>query len=268
MLSIFPRVAATNAIKSIGIRSMVTTVSWTDMGNSKNEFVSFVSSAIKNPSGLHAGELNKYLNKCFVDNDSDYDGLVSYDGFNSLIEEAAVAPRRFGFAPSTRETYDSKEEFQTARKSLFNELCAGKDRISYESWVAWANAHIVGKELGLSANKEPRWERSKADFVSFVKGVASDHSKHCNRSSTSTQYKEFYLLINNHFLESDSNNDGVVSERGFATLVGLSNTFAQRFGFDWFSSVDFGDVAWDGKVTFKGWFDFCVGVLSENAKAL
>jgi hypothetical protein len=247
---------------------MATTVSWTSMGSSKNEFVHFVNAAVSEPSGLHASELNKYLNKCFIDNDSDYDGLVSYDGFNNLIHDAALAPRRFGFAPSTRETYSSKEEFTTARKALFNELCGGKERITYESWVGWAKAHIISKDVGLLEHREPRWERSKTDFVSFVKGVASDHSNNCKRSSTSTQYKEFYMLMNEYFVESDSNNDGVVSERGFGNLVSLADTFAHRFGYNWFSGVNFGDVAVDGKVTFKAWFDFSVGVLLDNAKAL
>merc|ERR1719397_1131070 len=132
MLSMFSRASVSNVFKSIGIRSMATTVSWTSMGSSKNEFVHFVNAAVSEPSGLHASELNKYLNKCFIDNDSDYDGLVSYDGFNNLIHDAALAPRRFGFAPSTSETYSSKEEFTTARKALFNELCGGKERITIE----------------------------------------------------------------------------------------------------------------------------------------
>jgi hypothetical protein len=264
----FSRVATTNVIKSIGIRSMATTISWTDMGKSKHDFVHFVNGAVSNPSGPHAGELNKYLNKCFVDNDSDYDGLVSFSGFNNLIHEAATAPRRFGFAPHTRETYKTKEDFTTARKALFSELCGGGERVPLEAWVSWANAHIVSKDVGLLEHREARWERSKADFVAFVKGVASDHSNHCKRSSTSTQYKEFYLLINNHFLEADHNNDGFVSATGFGTLASLADTFASRFGYDWFSGVDFADVAVEGRVTCKGWFDFSVGVLLDNARAL
>jgi len=264
----FPRVAVTNVFKSIGIRSMATSISWTSMGNSKNEFVSFVNAAVSDPSGLHPTELNKYLNKCFIDNDSDYDGLVSYSGFNNLIHEAAIAPRRFGFAPHTRETYSSKEEFTNERTALFKELCGGGERVPLEAWVAWANAHIISKDVGLVEHREPRWERSKADFDSFVKGVAADHSNHCKRSSTSTQYKEFYMLVNGQFLEADGNNDGVVSEAGFPTLAGLANTFASRFGYDWFSGVKFSDVAVDGKITFKGWFDFSVGVLLDNARAL
>jgi len=267
----FSRVAATNVfqgIKSIGIRSMATTVSWTSMGNSKNDFVSFVNSAVKDPSGLYADELNAYLNKCFVDNDSDYDGLVSYDGLNDLIHEAAIAPRRYGFAPSTRETYASKEEFDTERRALYDELRGGEERITYESWIAWANEHIIGKAVQLEEHSESRWVRSKEDFDSFVKGVAKDYSNHCKRSSTSTQYKEFYMLVNGHFIKADSNNDGVVSERGFGTLVGYANEFASRFGYDWFSAVNFADVAVDGKVTFKGWFDYSVGVLLNKAGGL
>jgi len=267
----FSRVAATNVfqgIKSIGIRSMATTVSWTSMGKSKHDFVHFVNSAVSEPSGVYGKELNKYLNKCFVDNDSDYDGLVSYGGLNNLIHEAAIAPRRFGFAPHTREIYSSKEEYTAARKALFNELRGDKERVSYEAWIGWANKHIVGKDVGLEEHRQGRWERTKEDFISFVKGVASDHSNHCKRSSTSTQYKEFYMLMNEYFVEADSNNDGYVSEKGFATLQSLANEFAGRFGYDWYSAVNYADVAEGGKVTFKGWFDYSVGVLISKARGL
>jgi len=267
----FSRVAATNVfqgIKSIGIRSMATTVSWTSMGNSKNDFVHFVNSAVKDPSGLYANELNAYLNKCFVDNDSDYDGLVSYDGLNNLIHEAAIAPRRYGFAPSTRETYKSKEEYETARKALYDELRGSEERVSYESWIGWAKNHIAGKAVGLEEHREPRWTRNKADFDSFVTGVARDHSNHCKRSSTSTQYKEFYMLMNEYFVEADTNNDGYVSEKSFPILIGLANDFASRFGYDWFNGVKYSDVSYNGPINHKGWFDYSVGVILEKSKYL
>jgi len=263
------RMATSNTLRSIGIRSMATTTSWTDMANSKTDFVKFVNAAATNPSGPHSSELTSFLTKCFVDCDSDYDGLVSFRGFNNMIDEAAAAPRRFGFAPHTRELYDSKEAFDEARTSLFDELAGENSRVGLESWIAWSREHIVGKVgSGLETHNDCRWERSEADFVSFFKGVAAESSSHCKRSSSSTQYKEFYMLLNGHFLEADSNNDGVVSSKGFGTLVSRANDICARFGYDWFSNVRFSDVAVDGKVTFKNWLDYAVKVVVGKANAL
>merc|ERR550525_1797 len=107
------------------------------MKHSKDEFVHFVNKAAMDKSSPEREYLAKYLNQCFVDNDTDYDGLVSYRGFNAMIAEAAVAPRRFGFAPHTREMYVSKEDYDTARIELFNSMKNSSGRITLEAWTGW-----------------------------------------------------------------------------------------------------------------------------------
>merc|ERR1719336_2193498 len=103
------------------------------MKESKVDFVKFVNAAMHDRRGPEARELFKYLNKCFIDNDTDYDGLVSLRGFNAMIAEAAVAPRRFGFAPHTREMYSSAEELDAARKELFDTMKDETGRIPQEN---------------------------------------------------------------------------------------------------------------------------------------
>jgi len=164
------------------------------MGKSKHDFVNFVKAASDDITSPQGSELYKYLMKCFVDADTDYDGLVGKKGFNNMIHEAALAPRRFGFAPHTREMYSSLEEFETARISLYNELAGDAGGITFESWYAWSVKHIAGKNSHLVSHSDARWERSKEDFISFYKGVASEGSALNAKSSSSTQYKEFYIL--------------------------------------------------------------------------
>jgi hypothetical protein len=260
------RFVASN-IKSIGARSFATNVSWTDMAQSKSAFVNFVNSAVANKSGPEAGEMYQYLTKCFVDNDSDYDGLVSYKGFNNMIHESALAPRRFGFAPHTREMYASQEEFESERKALFNQLSGGEERIPFEAWIGWSQAHIVTKATQLEVHADARWERSSADFVSFFQGVVAESSSNCKRSSSSTQFKEYYMLLNQHFVAADANNAGFVDAAGFPELVAQSHAIAHRFGYDWYSGVSFNDVAVAGKVTFKGWLDFSLKLVAEKVAA-
>jgi len=257
---------AVSSVKSIGVRSFATGVSWTDMCKSKTNFVHFVNEAVNNPDGPEASEMYKFLTKCFVDNDSDYDGLVSYKGFNNMIQQAALAPRRFGFAPHTRELYESLEEFSTEREGLFKTLdTGGVGRITLESWLAWANAHIVQKAAGLEVHSGTRWERSVEDFTSFFQGVSKESSSHCTKSSTSTQYKEFYIMANNDFVACDANGDGLLDEASFNQLLRISRSYCNRFAGDWYANTKFADLAEGGKVSWLTWFEHNLAVVKANA---
>jgi len=258
------------SVRSIGVRSY-TVSCWTDMGKSKFDFVQFVKAAASDPSSVEASEMNKYLVKCFVDNDSDYDGLVSKKGMNNMIHDAALPPRRFGFAPHTREMYNSLEEFETERDALFTKLCDGGQRITLSSWLAWSNEHIMGKASGLVPQTESRWERSEADFLAFYQGVASESSSNCKRSSSSTQYKEFYMLSLGQFCAADSDNVGSLNESQFNGLVEAAAKIPGRFGHNWYANVSFSSVAVGGKVTWDGWFaynrDLVVSAVAAQASS-
>merc|ERR1719219_1107384 len=183
------------------------------MKESKVDFVKFVNAAALDPKSHEAKEMYKYLNKCFVDNDTDYDGLVSLRGFNSMVAEAAVAPRRFGFAPHTREMYKSAEEYETARLELFNSMKDASGRVPQENWVRWAMAHIQEKVgSGLEEHELPRWERSKEECLSFFEGVTKERSTHNKKSSSSTQYKEFYMLLNDMFIAADTSGTALLDK--------------------------------------------------------
>lgn len=236
------------------------------MKESKVDFVKFVNAATLDRKSVEAKELYKYLNKCFVDNDTDYDGLVSLRGFNAMIAEAAVAPRRFGFAPHTREMYNSAEEYEKARLDLFNTMKNESGRVPQENWIKWALAHIdekVGK--GLEEHELPRWERSKEECMDFFKGVTMEKSSHNKKSSSSTQFKEFYMALNDQFVLADSSGTGMLNETDYMKLMTKTSWMSKRFGMDWFASCKFADAAKDGKVTWKGYFDQCLSVVEKNA---
>jgi len=258
-----------SSVRSIGVRSFATNVSWTDMLTSKNAFVGFVNATVNNPSGPEAAEMHKFLVKCFIDNDSDYDGLVSYKGFNNMVQQAALAPRRFGFAPHTRELYSTQEEFEAERKALFKSLGKGEERITLESWLEWANAHIRAKDVDLEEHTTSRWSRSKADFISFIKGVVKDSSSNCKKSSSSTQYKEFYILTNRMFVACDSGHTGLLNKAEFENLVHRAQSIPKRFGYtDWYCNSDFEKLAVNGTVSWMTFFNHSLSIVKSKAGSL
>lgn len=238
------------------------------MGKSKHDFVHFVNAAVSNPKGVEALELHKFLNKVFIDNDYDYDGLVGRVGFDQMVKEAAHAPRRFGFAPHSSEMYDSAEAEEAAHASLFETLSAGGDGISFESWYKWSLDHIISKDHDLVEHHEARWERSAADFASFMQGVAAESSNHCLKSRSSTQYKEFYLLNNQHFIAADTENLGYLCEAGFDRMLELAAEVPHRFDHEWYTGVHFSDVAKAGRVSWDGWLAFNTKLVTDKVASL
>merc|ERR1719219_258808 len=210
------------------------------MKESKVDFVKFVNAAMLDRKSLEARELFKYLNKCFVDNDTDYDGLVSLRGFNAMVAEAAVAPRRFGFAPHTREMYSSAEEYETARTELFNSMKDSSGRVPQENWVKWAVKHVEEKVgQGLEEHELPRWERSLDECVAFFKGVTKEKSSHNKKSSSSTQFKEFYMHLNDMFVEADKSGSAMLDCADYEKLLVKTSWMTKRFGMDWFKDCKF-----------------------------
>ena len=67
-------------------------------------------------------ELYMFLLKCFTEADNEGTGKIGPDKFDALVDIAAVAPRRFGFAPSAAETVMSVAEKLAARKAMFDKM--------------------------------------------------------------------------------------------------------------------------------------------------
>lgn len=264
---VFARVARPAArVQQRGFALMRGQVSYQQMKESKVDFVKFVNAAMQDKKGPESRELFKYLNKCFIDNDTDYDGLVSLRGFNAMVAEAAVAPRRFGFAPHTREMYKSAEEYEAARLELFNSMKDASGRVPQENWVKWAMAHIdekVGK--GLEEHELPRWERSQNECLSFFQGVKKEKSSHNMKSSSSTQFKEFYMVLNDLFVEADKSGTALLDKASYEKLMTKTGWMTKRFGMDWFGNCTFDDVAKNGKVSWKGYYEQCLAVVNKNA---
>jgi len=253
---------------SFTAKRALTVVSWTDMGTSKHDFIHFIKEAMASEQSAQAKELHKYLVKCFLDADSDYDGLVTYKGFNKMIAQAAAVPRRFGFAPHTREMYATKEEFEAARTGLYNQLSGAEGKVTLENWIGWAKPHIVAKAADLEDNRYARWERSAEDFARFYQGVAKAGSTHNKKTSDSTQLKEFYVLNSQQFLEADVHHRGWLDKAEFDNLIKVHDALKARFGHSWYDGVTFEKVAVGGKVTWDNWFVAHMKLVVEKSAGL
>jgi len=251
-------------------KMMATDLSITDMKKSKHNFVSFVNKAALKDKSYEKKELYNFLVECFVDNDTDYDGQVSFNGFNSMVAEAATAPRRFGFAPHTREMYNSKEDYEAERMKLFNTLRGTNERIPLEGWLTWAQAHIKEKVGdGLEEHQEARWERSKADYISFLKGVMTAKSTHNAKSSTSTQMKEHYMNSVRQFTDADVSCCGKLNQAQFSGLMTACAKVPAKHGITLYNDVNFKDVSSDGSmVSMKDFLDWKVSYLQTKVATL
>jgi len=262
----FVRRSMPSASRMFATQMQMEPMTVSDMKQSKHQFVKFVNKAAMDTKSQEHQELYSFLVECFVDNDTDYDGQVSFNGFNSMIAEAATAPRRFGFAPHTRELYDTKEAYEAERQALFDQLRGSNERIKLEGWLTWAKAHIQQKVGdGLEEHDEARWERSKEDYISFLKGVMQAKSSHSAKSSTSTQMKEHYMNSVRQFMAADTACNGKLDEAQFKTLITACKKIPLKHGLDLYGDVQFKDVSGNGMfVSMKDFLDYKFNYLQQK----
>jgi hypothetical protein len=111
----------------------------------KEDFIAFMKKAVDNTTSEYR-DLYFFLLKCFVDADRNHEGAVNPKQFDTMIEVAAAAPRRFGLAPESREMYKSEADRLSKRAGHFYTMNVRRDgRISFDEWLAYAMNHIAGK---------------------------------------------------------------------------------------------------------------------------
>lgn len=236
-----------------------------DMKSSKKDFVKFVNNAVLKKDSHESQLMYEYLCQCFTDNDTDYDGQVSFRGFNSMIAEAAAAPRRFGFAPHTREMYSSKEDYEKDRHNLYNELRGTNERVTLEQWLGWASHHIGEKVgSGLKEHAEDKWNRSKQDYIDFVKGVMKEKSSHNPKSSSSTQMKEHYLNTVRQFKMADTKMNGKLDKSQFEELKKICAAVPAKHGIKLFMEWKMSDLTPENFVTMKDFMQYKMKYLKKE----
>merc|ERR1712050_139873 len=106
----------------------------------------FVRNAAVSKATDEYRELYHFLLQCFLEADTDFDGLVGPDRFDFMIERAAALPRKFGYAPTEAESYPTPEHRRQARVAEFRNInTSGEGAIAFDEWLEWSYNHIRGK---------------------------------------------------------------------------------------------------------------------------
>mmetsp|Transcript_73140 Transcript_73140/g.202847 ORF Transcript_73140/g.202847 Transcript_73140/m.202847 type:complete len:283 (+) Transcript_73140:106-954(+) len=114
--------------------------------DTKEHFKNFVVEACRSRKNPEYKELYELLLNTFVQADKDGDGLVNVHEFDRMVEIAGAAPRKFGFAPSTKKMFKSVEERVAARTKMFKSMDEDNSgTISFEEWLNFTYKHICEK---------------------------------------------------------------------------------------------------------------------------
>jgi len=119
-----------------------------------DQFVAFCELAVNDAHSEEYKSLYEHLFKVFVESDVEEAGIVHWQNFERLIEDAAKAPRDAGLAPSTAEAYTTEAQKLAARKAEWDAIeVRGTGGITFEEFLQWALKHIAEKVRDYRAGK-------------------------------------------------------------------------------------------------------------------
>ena len=194
------------------------------MEKTREEFANLVRTAINDRKSTAYQELYRFLVDCFVRADTNRDGKLYLEMFDSLIEEAAALPRLYGYAPKSEDMFPSPALRKAARARMFNTM--DRDRNGYitlEEWIRFAIKHIEGKlpqipKDYLSASEETV---SKEEFVDFIKMAVNKGTP---------EYTELYFFLLKTFQAGDVNKVGAIDDVAFDIMIETAAAAPRRYG--------------------------------------
>ena len=194
------------------------------MEKTREEFVVFIRQAVNDRKSGAYNELYQFLTACFVRADSNMDGRVELSEFDSLIEEAAELPRRYGYAPKSKAMYPSEGLRKAARAKQFLDMDTDNSGyITLDKWVAFATNHIAGKVTGLPKDYLGGTTEnvSKEEFLAFIRKAVD---------RTTPEYKELYFFLLKTFQAGDENRTGEVGPVAFDKMIEAAAAAPRRYG--------------------------------------
>jgi len=196
----------------------------------KNAFQAWASEAVTKKGSAAQRELYGMLAMRFGDTDVDKDGKINAAEFDSLCEDVASLPRRFGLAPSWEKEYGNVERRTASRKAMFDmiDLRQGPARnwIGLEQFVRWAQDHIITKVGTIDASAEVDLyhveQYGETQVLAFLDKATSD----INSREHASLY-EFLLAV---FTEVDGRSSGVLTFKEFDALLTRAAQVPRTFG--------------------------------------
>ena len=183
----------------------------------------WVRQAMAEKNSIAAQEMYSFLTQCFVRADKQLNGRVNKYNFDALVEEAAVLPRKYGYAPKSSDMYPSDDARKRAREAQFDTIDTDiSGYITLEEWIKWATNHIMGKVASLPKDYLGEGSTvSKGEFVEFIKR-ATDKS--------SPEYRELYFFLLKNFQSGDVMRTGEVDAVTFDRLIEAAAAAPRRHG--------------------------------------
>lgn len=202
-----------------------------DEADTAEEFAQFCAAATTSKQSKEFQKLYFHLLRCFSDADITKTGCIGVEQFDGLIDRAASAPRKFGFAPSNSDVFLSEEDRKLYRSRLFREI--NQDRsglISFREFLKWAMDHIRAKVTHGAAPWKAGVGRlslietsSTEDFVQFLKDATA--------STRSPAYRGLYFHLLRCFTDADTTKSGVIDFEGFDGLIDKAAQAPRKYGF-------------------------------------
>merc|ERR1711970_1597921 len=230
-----------------------------DHGN-KEEFTKFLITAIQPGTAEHT-ELYWYLVELFVDNDTNKGGIVTKRAFPAMVDKMIAMPKKLGILHPDQELYEDDESKRLARQEQLFVAAnpRGDDKMTLDEWSKFAMGVFC---MMIQCNNG--FNRSKEDFIWFVKKAVKDKQSHA--------HGEMYHCLLKMFVDADTNRDGLVSKASFSKLIDIAIALPKQYGYPVeneihgseqeketarqkiFSSMDLKNT---GVITFDEWLKYC-----------
>lgn len=220
---------------------------------SKEEFNYFMRRALASNTDDCYIELYNSSLRAFVAADVDFDGKVSVEEFDSMIEAAAALPRKFGYKWWDEDKCPDEAARKAVRADLFKKIDENEDGgISFDEWLAFALKHYSSFADVLTKNLD---DEDKDAFVAVCKKAGD---------AGSPEYKRLYWFHWKCFQAADADRDGMVSGDEFNKMIDMATAAQKRFGMsvpfqsdaeraDMFKKMDENG---DGSISFDEWLSF------------
>jgi len=230
----------------------------------KADFNYFIIRALSSTENDAYIELYNFLVRAFVHADVDFDGIVSVEEFDGMLEAAAALPRKFGYTWWDAEGCPDEASRKASRAELFKKIDENNDGgISFDEWLTYALDHYKSKtgSLGKSLDQE-----DKDVFVSVCK---------CTDSSAA-EYRRLYWFQWACFQAADADRDGMVSGDEFNKMIDMATSAQKRIGLEVpFQSADERQAMFakmdengDGSISFDEWLTFSMENIISKVAAL
>eukprot|EP00088_Acartia_fossae_P051173 TRINITY_DN574_c0_g1_i2.p1 TRINITY_DN574_c0_g1~~TRINITY_DN574_c0_g1_i2.p1 ORF type:complete len:237 (-),score=107.31 TRINITY_DN574_c0_g1_i2:1241-1951(-) len=233
--------------------------------SSKSDFEFFMVRALANTNDDCYIELYNILLRAFVTADVDFDGKVSVEEFDGMIEAAAALPRKFGYNWWNEEKCPDQATRLTVRAALFKEIDTNNDGgISFDEWLEFALKHYKGTTGSLPKSLD---EEDKDAFISVCKKGSE---------AGSAEHRRLYWFHWKCFQAADADRDGMVSGDEFNKMIDMATSAQKRLGMEVpFASNDERtemfkkmDENGDGSISFDEWLAFSLEQIISKVAAL